>query len=107
MSEETPLKVALLTALGSDGAEGAEVSGGSYARQTITFLAATGTTTTSNSAQVQWANMPACTVVGFSIWDSSATPRRLWQIPRTGGEVTCTAGDTVTAAAGSIVLSAD
>jgi hypothetical protein len=73
----TPLKAALVTANGSDTAAGTEVTGGSYARQTLTVAAASGGAT-SNSADLVFAGMPACTVVGVEIWDSAGTPVRLW-----------------------------
>lgn len=89
-----PLKLALLTAQGTDAAAGTEVSGGSYARQNITLGASAGGTA-SNSNTITFAGLPAATVVGFAIYDSSATPRRLWDFPRTGGSVTVAAGDSI------------
>lgn len=73
----TPMKVALVTANGSDTAAGTEVTGGSYARQTLTVGAAA-SGATSNSADITFAGMPACTVVGVEIWDSAGSPVRLW-----------------------------
>jgi hypothetical protein len=73
----TPLKVALVTAAGDDATAGTEVAGGSYARQTLTVAAATGGAAT-NSADLLWSNMPACTIVGWEIWDSAGAPVRLW-----------------------------
>lgn len=71
----TPLKLALMTANGSSTAAGTEVTGGSYARQTITFGAASAGVATSTNAQT-FASMPAATVVGVEIWDSTGTPVR-------------------------------
>lgn len=99
-----PLKLALLTAQGTDAAAGTEVSGGSYARQNITFGAAAAGSA-SNSGALSFAGMPACTIVGFAIYDSTGAPKRLWEIPRTGGSATVNAGDTVTVAVGAITLS--
>ena len=62
----TPIKVALVTVAGSDTAAGTEVTGGSYARQTLTVGAASAGAT-SNSADIVFAGMPACTVVGWLI----------------------------------------
>jgi hypothetical protein len=73
----TPLKLALVTANGSDTAAGTEVTGGSYARQTLTVGAAV-SGATSNSADIVFAAMPAATVVGVEIWDSAGSPVRLW-----------------------------
>ncbi|MFJ4785134.1 hypothetical protein [Streptomyces sp. NPDC088794] len=73
----TPLKVALVTANGDDATAGTEVTGGSYARQSLTVAAASGGAT-SNSADLVFSGMPACTVVGVEVWDSAGTPVRLW-----------------------------
>jgi len=73
----TPLKVALVTANGSDTTAGTEVAGGSYARKNLTVAAATNGAT-SNSADLVWTGMPAATVVGVEVWDSAGTPVRLW-----------------------------
>ncbi len=99
-----PLKLALLTAQGTDSAAGTEVTGGSYARQNITFGAASGGSA-SNTNSITFSGMPAASVVGFAIYDSSGTPKRLWEIPRTGGTQAVSAGDTVTVAVGAIVVS--
>lgn len=72
----TPLKLALMTANGSDSAAGTEVVGGSYARQSVT-LAAAAAGTTSNSGTVTYTAMPACTVVGLEVWNSDGSVR-LW-----------------------------
>src|ERR1041384_2869503 len=101
-----PLMVRLMTANGSDSAAGTEVvnSGGStYAPQSVAFPSATGTTQTSNSADVVFANMPACTVVGVEIWDSAGTPFRWWWGPATANK-TVNLGDTLRILAGALVL---
>lgn len=73
------LKLRLMTANGSGTAAGTEVTGGSYASQTITFTnPATAGVATSSNAQT-YASMPAVTVVGVEIWDSAGTPlRKQW-----------------------------
>ncbi|MET9150054.1 hypothetical protein ABZX82_02045 [Streptomyces griseoflavus] len=71
------LKVALVTASGTASAAGTEVAGGSYARQTLTVAAPTGGAT-SNAAEILFAGMPACTVVGVEVWDSAGSPVRFW-----------------------------
>lgn len=101
----SPLKCALVTVIGTDSAAGTEVTGGSYARQTITFSAASGGTAT-NSNALTFSTMPACTVVGFEIYDSAATPKRIIPISATASR-TVLAGDTVTIAAGAITISLD
>ena len=94
----TPMKAALVTAAGSDSAAGTEVTGGSYSRKTITCAAAA-SGTTSNSADLVWTGMPACTVVGVEIWDSAGTPIRWWYGPLAANR-TVLAGDEVKILAG-------
>ncbi|MFF7329668.1 hypothetical protein [Streptomyces sp. NPDC008150] len=99
----TPLKVALVTANGSDSAAGTEVTGGSYARKNMTVAAATNGAT-SNSADLVWSGMPAATVVGVEIWDSAGTPVRLWYGALTTSRTTAS-GDDFKIAAGALALS--
>lgn len=99
----TPLKVALVTANGSDAAAGTEVAGGSYARQNLAVAAAVNGAT-SNSADLVWTGMPAVTVVGVEVWDSAGTPVRLWYGPLTASR-TVAAGDEFRLPAGSLGLS--
>lgn len=95
----TPIKVALVTATGTATAAGTEVSGGSYARQTITFAAATGGSISSNVA-LTYTNMPACTVTGVDEWDSAGTAVRRW-FGNLSASKTVNAGDTFSIASGS------
>jgi hypothetical protein len=99
----TPLKVALVTANGTDTAAGTEVTGGSYARQNFAVAAAVGGAT-SNSADLVWTGMPAATVVGVEIWDSAGTPVRVWYGPLSDPR-TVAAGDELRLTAGSLDLS--
>ncbi|GAP46888.1 phage tail fiber protein [Streptomyces azureus] len=99
----TPLKVALVTANGTDTAAGTEVTGGSYARQDLAVAAAVAGAT-SNSADLVWSGMPAATVVGVEIWDSAGTPVRLWYGPLTASR-TVSAGDELVLSAGQLTLS--
>ncbi|MET9813162.1 hypothetical protein [Streptomyces sp. NPDC006355] len=99
----TPLKVALVTANGTDTAAGTEVTGGSYARQNLAVAAAVGGAT-SNSADLVWTGMPAATVVGVEIWDSAGTPVRLWYGPLADPR-TVAAGDELRLTAGALDLS--
>ena len=96
------LKVALVTANGSDGAAGTEVTGGSYARQNVTFSAASGGAT-SNTADLVWAAMPAATVVGVEVYDSAGTPVRWWHGALAASK-TLQAGDELRIAAGELDL---
>ncbi len=99
----TPLRVALVTANGSDTAAGTEVTGGSYARKTLTTAAAVNGAT-SNSADLVWTGMPAATVVGVEVWDSAGTPVRLWYGPLAASR-TVLAGDELRIPAGSLTFS--
>jgi hypothetical protein len=99
----TPLKVALVTANGSDTAAGTEVAGGGYARQTLTVAAAVNGAT-SNSADLVFTNMPSATVTGVEIWDSAGTPVRLWYGALTASR-TVNAGDDFKLVAGALSLS--
>lgn len=96
----TPLKAALVTVLGSASSAGTEVTGGSYARQSVTFGSASGGVAANTGAVVF--TLPACTVVGIEIWDSAGTPVRLLFAGLTSR--TFQAGDTFTLAIGSITF---
>jgi hypothetical protein len=101
-----PVSVRLMTANGSDSAAGTEVvnaGGSTYAAQTVAFPAATGTTSTANSADVVFANMPAATIVGIEIWDSAGTPFRWWWGAATASKTT-NLGDTLRILAGQLTL---
>lgn len=98
----TPLKVALVTANGSDTAAGTEVTGGSYARQNLTVGAAANGAT-SNSADLVFPGMPAATVVGVEIWDSAGSPVRLWYGALAASR-TVAAGDELRILAGELDL---
>jgi hypothetical protein len=102
-----PIKVALMTANGSDASAGTEVvaGGNAYARQTLT-CGASSAGATSNSGALTWSNMPSCTVVGVEIYDSNATPKRLWWGPLAANKVV-NAGDTFQILTGSLTLSLD
>lgn len=102
-SVTTPIKLALMTANGSDSAPGTEVTGGSYARQTITFSSAT-SGSIANASAISFTGMPACTVVGIEIWDNAGSPKRLAYGPLTTSR-TVADGDTVQFASSSIALS--
>ena len=102
-SVTTPIKLALVTANGSDSAAGTEVTGGSYARQTIAFDAASGGSIDNNAA-ISFTDMPSCTVVGIEIYDSAGSAKRLAYGALTASR-TVTSGDTVQFASGAITLS--
>lgn len=102
-SVTTPIKLALMTSNGTDSAAGTEVSGGSYARQTIAFgSAASGQI--ANSSTINFTAMPTATVVGIEIYDSAGTPKRLAYGSLTASK-TLASGDTLQFGSSSITLS--
>ena len=96
-------KLRLMTANGNDASAGTEVTGGSYASQTIAFDAAA-SGSISNNASISFTGMPAVTVVGIEIYDSAGSPKRLAYGALTTSR-TVTAGDTVQFASSAITLS--
>lgn len=98
-----PLKLALVTVIGTNTTAGTEVVGGSYARQTIAMGAASAGSN-SNSGVINFTNMPVATVVGVDVYDSAGTPRREWFGALTTNRTTA-AGDTLSFAIASIVAS--
>ena len=102
-SVTTPIKLALVTANGNDASAGTEVTGGSYARQTITFTAAA-SGQIENDTAISFTGMPAVTVVGIEMYDSAGSPKRLAYGALTVSRAV-TAGDTVQFASGAITLS--
>lgn len=99
----TPIKLALMTANGNDSTPGTEVTGGSYARQTIAFDAAS-SGSISNNAAINFTGMPTCTVVGIEIYDNAGSPKRLAYGPLTNSR-SVTSGDTVQFAISAVSLS--
>lgn len=97
-----PMRLALETATGTNSAAGTEVTGGSYARQTITFAAASNGVA-SNSNAITFTAMPAATVTGVEIYDSAGTPRRHWVGALTASK-TVAAGDSLSFAASSVSI---
>lgn len=82
---------------------GTEVTGGSYTAggKAITFQAATNSQ--ANNNVVTWTGMPACTVVGWEIIDSTGQ-RNFWGTFTTARQLA--AGDTFTVAANALDISA-
>lgn len=82
-----------------------EVTGGSYVRKSTTFSAASGGTT-SNTAQLEWTNMPAVTVTHVGLWDALTAGNFLWSGSLTTSR-TLGAGDTFRIAATDLDVSLD
>lgn len=106
-SSPATVYVGLYTVAPSDAAGGTEVTGGSYARQTATFTAAS-SGSASNNSNIDFTNMPACTVVAVGIFNSS-TPASddllFWSTLATNRVLT--AGDGVRVSTGALVVSLD
>jgi hypothetical protein len=79
-----------------------EATGGSYARQAITFGAPSSGTCTSTNSQT-FSNMPAMTVDHVGIYDASSAGNQLYNAAVTTSKTT-NAGDTVTVATGAITV---
>lgn len=97
--------VALYTVAPSDAGGGTEVSGGSYARQAATFTAASGGAT-SNSSNLDFTDMPACTVVAIGVFDALTTGNLLVHGTLTANK-SLDAGDTLRIATGDLDISID
>lgn len=97
----TTVYVALFN--GNPEAAGTEASGGSYARQAITFGAPSSGTVTSTNSQT-FTNMPAMTVSYVAIYDASTAGNRLYSAAATSSKTT-NAGDTVSIATAGITVS--
>jgi hypothetical protein len=88
---------------GETGAD--ECTGGSYARQSIAFGAAS-SGAVANTGAISFTGMPAATVTHVALWDASSTGNCYWSgaltAPKTVG-----AGDTVSFAIGEVDVSID
>ena len=104
-TKPTTVYVALYTAAPSDAGGGTQVTGGSYARQTAAFSASS-SGATSNSANIDFASMPACTVVAIGIFDALTAGNLLvWGTLSTNKSLD--AGDTLRIATGDLDISLD
>ena len=101
----TPVYVGLYTVAPSDSTAGTEVSGGSYARQTATFSAASAGAT-SNDANIDFTNMPSATVVAIGISDAITGGNLLVWGTLTANK-SLDAGDTLRIATGDLDISID
>lgn len=111
-----PLMIALVTTAPTarDGTGLVEVTGGSYARQSLPAANLPAPTTSGsgvtaieqsgNSAQLSFTSMPACTVVGIAVFDSAATPVFQYYADLNGGSQVVAAGATFDLPANTGVL---
>jgi hypothetical protein len=100
-----PIKLDLCTAVGNDTAAGTKVAGGGYAVQTIAaagWNSAASRQITNNSV-VSYTNMPVATVTSVDATDSNGTPARKFYGTLAASRTTAS-GDTLSFAAGAIVL---
>jgi hypothetical protein len=99
----TPMKQRLMTANGSASSNGTEVTGGSYASQSLTAALPASSTngSISTNAAISYTGMPAATVVGVEWWDSNGTPRRAAWGALTASKTTG-AGDTLSFASAAV-----
>ena len=100
-----PVYVALFTVAPGDAGGGTEVTGGSYARQTAAFTAAS-SGATSNSGNIDFTGMPAATTVAIAIFDASTSGNMLVHGTLTTNKQT-DAGDTLRIATGDLDISID
>jgi hypothetical protein len=97
-----PVTVYVALFNGDPAGAGVEATGGSYARQAITFGAPASGVCTSTNAQ-SFTNMPAMTVNYVSLHDAATVGNRLYSAAATSAKVT-NAGDTVSIAIGGITV---
>lgn len=101
----TTVYVALYTAAPNDTGGGTQVTGGSYARQTAVFDAAA-SGATQNTANLDFTNMPACTVVAIGVFDA-LTVGNLLVWGTLSSNKSLDAGDTLRIAIGDLDISLD
>lgn len=107
LAPTAPIKMRLLTVLGSPASNGTEVtnSGGStYVPQDASAATPLGGATNgvlASSQAITFTNMPAATIVGLELWDSAGTPRRTTFGQLTVAKTTAL-GDSLTIASGSL-----
>ncbi|CAB4135806.1 hypothetical protein UFOVP573_129 [uncultured Caudovirales phage] len=104
-TKPTTVYVGLYTVAPTDAGGGTQVTGGSYARQTATFSAAA-SGTTSNTANIDFAGMPAATTVAIGVFDALTSGNLLLWGTLTANKTT-DAGDTLRIATGDLDISID
>lgn len=97
--------LALFTTATTDAGGGTEAVGGSYARQAITFGAASAGTV-SNTGTLTYNNMQAGTYTHCAVMDAATGGNMLYHGPL-GAARTAFAGDTITVGAAAITCSLD
>lgn len=97
--------VSLYTVAPTDASSGTEVTGGSYARQAVSFASSTGGAT-SNTANIDFTGMPACTVVAIGVTDALSSGNIL-VYGSLAANKTLDAGDTLRVSTGDLDISID
>ncbi len=97
--------VALYTVAPTDSSAGTECTGGSYARIAGAWVASSGGAS-SNSGNLDFTDMPACTVVAVGILDASTAGNLLVYGTLTANKV-LDAGDTLRIATGDLDITID
>lgn len=101
----TTVRLALYTVAPTDSTTGTEVTGGSYARQPAAFAATTsGAGSTTNSSNIDFTGMPACTVVAVAVMDAATSGNMLVYGTLTTNK-TLDAGDILRVTAGDLSIS--
>ena len=96
--------LALHTANPDEDGSGTEVSGNGYSRQAVTFAAASGGSSASNSVEEFTASGGSFgTVTHFGIWDASSSGNLLYYGALTASKVIAD-GDTLRFASGAITI---
>ena len=99
----TDVYLALYTSAPTDSTSGTEVSGGSYVRKVATFNAASSGSTT-NTSDIDFTGMPACTVVAIAVCDALSSGNILVYGGLTANK-TLDAGDILRVSAGDLSIS--
>jgi hypothetical protein len=82
-----------------------ELTGGGYSRKAVTFNAPSGGSMT-NSADIDFPNMPAATITHVALWDAASAGNCLWTGALTTSKTT-NAGDTFRIPAGQLTVTLD
>lgn len=96
---------ALMTATPNDAGGGTEVTGGSYARQAITF-GSTSTGTISNSSGLTFSALPVATITHIAVYDALTSGNLLYYGVLTS-QIISTSGSDISFAVGNFVITED
>ena len=105
-TKPTTVYVALFTTNPVDAGSGTEVTGGSYARQSVTFASAStssGTTTAVSNAGVTFTNLPTATITHMALYDASTSGNLLYYGALTASK-SVTSGDNFTINSGQLSI---